>query len=122
MKAINNPFEPSWYTPAADRELPEGAIGASFKIRGLRSIEMFDVNAGAEFVNGKAKWTTRSARSAFGYCLLDWRGVVNEAGLPVPFDANDMESNISKLDFATLAELFRAIMDASSLNEDQRKN
>ena len=117
-----NPMAPFDYRPLAS----EDGDTAVFRLRGLTPLELFDVNAGAEQVvdergQVQAKWTARAARVAFRAGLLGWDGFMDADGKPVEFKPG-VDANIERLGFNLTTELFAAIMNASNLSEDQRKN
>lgn len=143
IKAANNPVTPFWHTYVpkkltdqldnaqgpedVDEEtmleaLPEGTPVTRFKLRGLRSIELFDVNAGSEVsADKKVRWSSRSIRTALSVALLGWENLPDDEGVPVEFSKN-MEENFDRLDYLMLIDLFGAVMNASNISVDQRKN
>ena len=116
MITARNPMAPFWHTPKTD---PDG--DTKFQLRGLTPLEIFDVHAGAESVGEQIKWTSRAIRSAIKCGLLNWCKFYDANGVEVSF-GKDVEANISRLGWALTTEIFAAIMEASSLSEEQQKN
>lgn len=112
-----NPLAPFWHTPlGADEAEP-----TRFQLRGLTPFELADVNTGAEVVGGQIKWSGRALRAALRAGLLGWEHFADADGKPVEFSRNP-DVNAERLGYLLTTELFVAIVNASNLSEDQRKN
>ena len=116
MITARNPMAPFWHVPQSDTDGE-----TKFQLRGLTPLEIFDVHAGAETVGEQVKWTSRAIKTAIKCGMLDWHKFCDEQGVEVVF-GKDVEANISRLGWSLTTEIFAAIMEASSLSEEQQKN
>ena len=121
MKAAS-PLTPFWHTPAGAAE----GEGVRFRLRGLTALELADVTANAidsvdDDGHAKLKYGSASIRMALGRGLLGWEGFNDAAGNPAPFPPDTAE-RINALGPKLMPELFWAILAASHLAEEDRKN
>lgn len=101
---------------------PEGEE-VQFKLRGLTTSEMLDVqgNATLDVENKSMNWTRRSVQAALQAGLLGWDGLKDYAGNPVEFSKRAGD-NIERLGYLATMMVFGKIMEASSLTGEQAKN
>lgn len=116
------PLTPFLHTPLG---APEGDA-VKFRLRGLTPLELADVTAAAidsmdDEGRPKLKYGSASIRVALGRGLLGWEGVVDASGNPAPFPP-DVTERINALGPKLMPELFWAILAASHLAEEDRKN
>lgn len=115
-KSILTPF---WYTPECDKDQEKPR---KFQLRGLKGIEMMDLNVEARVVGNEARYPASAMMLAFTKALLDWENVTDPSGQQIKFDKASMRHNVDLLDFETITELFREILNASHFRETARKN
>jgi hypothetical protein len=116
------PLTPFLHTPLA---APEGDA-VKFRLRGLTPLELADVTASAidsvdDDGRPKLKYGSASIRQALGRGLLGWEGFTDANGNPLAFPA-DVTERINALGPKLMPELFWAILAASHLAEEDRKN
>jgi len=104
------PFD---HTLASDQDAAHKTV---FKLRPLRSHEYL---AAGEIMTAR----TRGDAYAYilGQALLGWSLFADEAGAEVRFSANQSE-NIARLNVEQLSELAGKVLEASALDEAERKN
>lgn len=119
-----SPLSPFWHEPS---DQGDGPSPTRFRVRGLTSLELFEVNAAARLVpsaDGQSvnvQWTRQSVETALRAGLLGWENLMDESGSAVEF-GKDMTKNMQMLPFTLLSELFGEITSASSLGAEAAKN
>jgi hypothetical protein len=117
MRALN-PFAPFWYTPAEDKDLPEGQR-TRFKLRGLNGSEFghiapeLIVDPELRMVSGVSG---KGLDLALRYGLVDWENFCNDNG-EVAFSVQ----NLVLIEHAARAELAMQIIAASYVKPAEKK-
>lgn len=111
----NAPLLPFDYSPDGET--------VKFRLRGLSTAELLDVQAMADFdvENNTMRWTRRAKQAALQAGLLGWDGFMDAAGKPVDM-AKKAADNIELLGVVLTNQLFGEIMTASNLTGEQAKN
>lgn len=92
--------------------------GERYQLRGLKSLEMFDVQAHAIINDDQVSFPGASIKAGLMAGLLGWEGVNDENGAAIPFK----KSHIENLSVQVMSQLFGKIMGASSLGVEAAKN
>ncbi|MFZ5697768.1 MAG: hypothetical protein ACOY9J_03445 [Pseudomonadota bacterium] len=113
-----SPLAPFWFEPLDE---DGNTQGVKFQLKGLKALDLFDVNAAAIHSEGTVKWTSASVRLGLRMGLVGWEGLLDNDGNPVPFEKS-IDNNISRLSWTVMSQLFGQILDASQLGVEQEKN
>lgn len=92
--------------------------GERYQLRGLKALELFDVNAHAIVKDDQVSFPGASIKAGLMCGLLGWEGLTDENGAAIPFK----KSHIENLSFQVMSQLFGQIMGASSLGVEAAKN
>lgn len=117
LRAVS-PLAPFWFEPLDD---DGNTQGVKFQLKGLKALDLFDVNASAVHSEGTVKWTSASVRLGLRMGLVGWDGLLDKDGNPVPFEKS-IDANIERLPWTVQSQLFGQILDASQLGVEQEKN
>jgi hypothetical protein len=106
-------FLPRWYTPEAQRDLPEGQLATEFRLKPLTGSERLHVMTGLD------SRTKRFSGEVISYALsvgvIGWKNVRDAKNAPIQFN----EISMTMVDEITQAELFSELMSMTVQTEAQ---
>ena len=115
----SEPVVPFWYTPESEKDNDNPT---RFHLKPLNGVEMFEVRSKIKFdADGQLVTTADCARTVLRAGLLGWENFLASAGA-VEFDIANRDSNIARIPFAMVSELFSELIKRSTLSETVRKN
>ena len=108
-------IKPEWYTPATEKEKD---APREFKVRGLDSLEAWDVMPELTYEDGMVISTGRGLRNALRLGLMDWKNHRDKDGNEIAFSKNALAT----LDPLTLQQIGTKIINKTQLTEAEAKN
>jgi hypothetical protein len=110
-------ISPFWYIPKSE----EGTTTpARFQLRPLKEIEWHDVDMYTD-LSGQMRSSSRCVRQVLNYSLMDWENVLGDKGEKIPFDRISRDTNVDRLPFDVLTELYSVVLERSSITYTQKK-
>ena len=106
--------EPEWYTLEKDKGNDDAA---EFELVPLNGQRLGEVMEGADFESNNP-FTERGVQSALKYVVKGWKNVLDQDGNELKFSI----VHFRDFDWATRIELASAIIDKSSITDDDVKN